>query len=430
MFTVDSSPYSQTMAEELSGNLLVAQHGSLTSALNSSLAGVVTEALNHGEIEEIYGALRGVQGLLQEEIVDLAEESQQTIRGLRHTPGAALGTTRYQLRDQDVERIVQVCEAHNIRYFVNIGDIQAMQMAAKVHESAAARGYELRVIGIPKSFSNSIPVTDHCPGYGSAAKFVSTVVRELAIEHESASNHDFVSILEVGGRNSGWIAASAALAKRKNQLDDPPHLILLPESPLNTERFVEAVQATLKRQRYCMVVVGEGIVDLNGNFIGGGASKDAYGQPTFGHAGEFLRLMLEQQLGVRARATKLGLLQRVAAHCGSQTDNDEAYLCGQAAVKAAVAGESGKLVILVRGDGDHYTCETGLANLADASAGAKPFPPTWINEDGLSLNFQYSKYALPLIQGEVKTPFENGVPKFVSLVRSQVGRKLESYVLE
>jgi ATP-dependent phosphofructokinase / diphosphate-dependent phosphofructokinase len=419
------------MAEELTGNLLVAQHGSLTAALNASVAGVVTEALNHGEIEEIYGALRGVQGLLQEEIVDLAEESQQTIRGLRHTPGAALGTTRYQLtKEQDVERLVQVCEAHNVRYFLNVGDLEAMSVAAKVHDMAVAKGYALRVIGIPKSFANTLGVTDHCPGYGSAAKFVSTVVRELTIEHESASNHDFVSILEVGGRNSGWIAASAALAKRKNQLDDPPHLLVLPEVPFNPERFTEAVQATLKRQRFCLVVVGEGIVDTNGNYVGAGNAKDAYGQPTFGHAGEYLRLLLEQQLGVRARAAKLGLLQRVAAHCGSQTDNDEAYVCGQAAVRAAVNGESGKMVILLRGDGDHYTCETGLANFADVTTGPKPFPPTWINDDGLSLNFQYTKYAQPLIQGEVKVPFENGVPKFVSLVRSQVARRLESYVLE
>ena len=419
------------MAEELTGNLLVAQHGSLTSALNASLAGVVTEALNHGEIEEIYGALRGVQGLLQEEIIDLAEESQQTIRGLRHTPGAALGTTRYQsTKDQDIERLVQVCEAHNVRFFLNIGDLDAMVLSAKVHEMAVAKGYALRVIGIPKSFGNALSVTDHCPGYGSAAKYVATVVRELAIEHESASNHDFVSILEVGGRNSGWIAASAVLAKRKNQLDDAPHLVVLPEVPFNPEKFTEAVQATLKRQRYCLVVVGEGIVDANGNYVGAGTTKDAYGQPTSGHAGEHLRLLLEQGLGVRARASKLGLLQRVAAHCGSQVDNDEAYLCGQAAVRAAVNGESGKMVILVRGDGDHYTCETGLANLADVTAGAKPFPPTWINEDGLSLNFQYTKYAQPLIQGEVKVPFENGVPKFVTIARTQVPRRLESYVLE
>ena len=419
------------MSEELSGNLLVAQHGSLNAALNASLAGVVTEALNHGEVEDIYGALRGVQGLLQEEIIDLAEESQQTIRGLRHTPGAALGTTRYStVRDQDIERIVQVCEAHNIRFFLNIGDREAMQVSARVHDLATAKGYALRVIGIPKSFSNTLAVTDHCPGYGSAAKFVATAIRELTLEHESASNHDFVSILEVGGRNSGWIAAAGALAKRKNQLDDAPHLIVLPEVPFVPERFVEAVQATLKRQRFCLVVVGEGIVDANGNYVGATASKDAAGQPTFGNAGEHLRSLVEQQIGVRARATKLGLLQRVAAHCGSQVDNDEAYLCGQAAVRAAVANESGKMVILVRGDSEHYSCETGLANIADVVAAAKPFPPTWINEDGLSLNFQYTKYALPLIQGEVKVPFENGVPKFVSFQRSQVSRRLESYVLE
>jgi 6-phosphofructokinase 1 len=317
-----------------------------------------------------------------------------------------------------------------VRFFLNVGDLEAMSVAAKVHDMAVAKGYALRVIGIPKSFGNTLAVTDHCPGYGSAAKFVATAVRELAIEHESASNHDFVSILEVGGRNSGWIAAGAALAKRKNQLDDPPHLLVLPEVPFNPERFTEAVQATLKRQRFCLVVVGEGVVDQNGNYVGAGNAKDAYGQPTFGHAGEYLRLLLEQQLGVRARAAKLGLLQRVAAHCGSQTDNDEAYTCGQAAVRAAVTGESGKMVILLRGDGDHYTCETGLANFADVTTGPKPFPPTWINDDGLSLNFQYTKYAQPLIQGEVKVPFENGVPKFVTLVRSQVARRLESYVLE
>src|SRR5262249_50637589 len=150
------------------------------------------------------------------------------------------------------------------------------------------------------------------------------------------------------------------------------------------------------------------------------------GQQTSGHAGEYLRLLVEQQLGVRVRAAKLGLTQRVAAHCASQTDNDEAFLCGQAAVRAAVEGESGKLGALVRGGAEHDSSERGLVSLADVIAGPKPFPPTWINDDGLSLNFQYAKYALPLIQGEVKLPFENGVPKFVSLTRSPVGRKLES----
>jgi 6-phosphofructokinase 1 len=351
---------------------------------------------------------------------------------LRYTPGAALGTTRYKLkREQDYDRLLQICEAHSVRFFVTIGDAEAMQVASGLNDLAASRGYTLRVIGIPKAIDNSLAVTDHCPGYGSVIKYIATVVRELTIEHESSSHHDSVSILEVGGRNSGWIAAGATLAKRKNQLDDPPHLVALPETPLNTERFVEAVQATLKRQRFCLVVVGEGVVDQNGNYVGAtNQSKDAYGQPTFGHAGEYLRLLVEQQLGVRVRAAKLGLTQRVAAHIASQTDNDEAYTCGQAAVRAAVAGESGKMITLVRGDADHYTCETGLAAFADVFAAPKPFPPTWINDDGLSLNFQYSKYAQPLIQGEVKVPFENGVPKFIALTRSPVERRLESYVLE
>ncbi|MGA2052534.1 MAG: 6-phosphofructokinase [Opitutales bacterium] len=421
------------MADEITGNLLVAQSGGLTSALNASLAGVVTEALNHGCVEEIYGGLHGVQGLLQEELIDLAEESQQNIRGLRYTPGAALGTTRFKLtKEQDLERLLAMCEAHNIRFFTFIGDLEAMQVAARLHELAEARGYALRVVGIPKAVDNTLGVTDHCPGYGSVAKYIATLVRELIIEHEGSSHHDFVSILEVGGRNTGWIAAGSTLARRKNQLDDPPHIVVLPEVPLNPERFIEAVQATLKRQRFCLIVVAEGIVDQNGNYVGASnQAKDAFGQQTFGHASEYLRLLVEQQLGVRVRAAKLGLTQRVAGHCASLTDTDEAYLCGQAAVRAAVAGESGKMVTLVRGDSDHYSSETGLVLLADViAAGLKPFPPTWINDDGLSLSFQYAKYALPLIQGEVKLPFENGVPKFVTLTRSPVGRKLESYVLE
>jgi 6-phosphofructokinase 1 len=420
------------MADEITGNLLVAQSGGLTSAINASLAGVVTEALNHGCVEEIYGGLHGIQGLLQEELIDLAEESQQNIRGLRYTPGAALGTTRFKLtREQDLERLLSMCEAHNIRFFNFIGDLEAMQVAARLHDLAESRGYALRVIGIPKAVDNTLGVTDHCPGYGSVAKYIATLVREMIIEHEGSSHHDFVSILEVGGRNTGWIAAGSTLARRKNQLDDPPHIVVLPEVPLNPERFIEAVQATLKRQKFCLIVVAEGIVDQNGNYVGASnQQKDAFGQQTFGHAGEYLRLLVEQQLGVRVRAAKLGLTQRVAGHCASLTDTDEAYLCGQAAVRAAVAGESSKMVTLVRGDSDHYNSETGLVPLADVIAGPKPFPPTWINDDGLSLSFQYAKYALPLIQGEVKLPFENGVPKFVTLTRSPVGRKLESYVLE
>jgi 6-phosphofructokinase 1 len=204
------------MPEELEGNCLIAQSGGPTSVINASVAGVVTEALNNPCIEEIYGGLNGVLGILKEDLIDLAEESQQNIRGLRHTPASALGTCRFKLkRDEDYQRVVDVFEAHNIRYFFYAGGNDSQDTADKISKLAQERDYTLRVIGIPKTIDNDLVTTDHCPGYGSVVKYVSTVVREMALDHESMGQHDLVSIVEVMGRNAGWIAAGSTLAKRR-----------------------------------------------------------------------------------------------------------------------------------------------------------------------------------------------------------------------
>ena len=389
------------MAEELIGNCLVAQSGGPTAVINASVAGVVSEALNHECIEEIYGGMNGVLGILKEELIDLAEESQQNIRGLRHTPASALGTCRFKLkRDQEYERIIEVFEAHNIRYFFYCGGNDSQDTADKISKLAQKKGYELRVIGVPKTIDNDLVTTDHCPGYGSVVKYLCSVVRESALDHEAMGQHDLVSIIEVMGRNAGWIAAGTTLAKSKDNPNDAPHLIYLPELPFSKDKFIEDVQNVLKKNRYCMVVVGEGLVDKDGNYVANSASgQDAFGHQQLGGVGDFLASFVEQNLAVKARSCKLGIGQRAAAHCSSQTDNDEAFMAGQAAVRAALDGETDKMVILVRGEGDTYSCETGLAPLSEIANGVKEIPHDWISEDGVSMTAKFIKYAQPLISG-------------------------------
>src|SRR5271157_3126417 len=398
--------------DELVGNVLVGQSGGPTSVINASVAGIVAEALNHVAIEEIYGGLNGVLGILQEEIVDLASESQQQVRALRHTPGAALGTCRYKLKkQQDFERVLEVFKAHNIRYFFYIGGNDSQDTADKISKLAQQQGYELRVIGVPKTIDNDLTGTDHCPGYGSVIKYLATTVREIACDNEAMGQGDLVSIIEVMGRSAGWIAAGSALAKRRDHPHDAPHLILLPEVPFNQEKVLEDVRRVLKRERYCLIVVAEGLVDADGNYLAADSATDAFGHARLGGAGE----------------ARPGLIQRAAAHAASKTDVDEAYLAGQAAVRAAIAGENDKMVTLVRGETEHYTVETGLAPLAEIANGIKKLPREWINEDMVSMNFQFLRYAQPLIQGEVAVPYENGVPTYARLDKVRVEKLLPAY---
>lgn len=419
------------MSEELVGNLLVAQSGGPTPVINASLAGVISEALKHEEnIEEIFGGLNGIQGILREELIDLASESQQTVRGLKTTPGSALGTCRYKVKKQaDFDRIFEVFAAHNIRYFVYIGGNDSQDTAAKIDAMAKERGYALRVMGVPKTVDNDLPVTDHCPGYGSVIKHIATTVREMSCDNASMGQHDFVSILEVMGRNAGWLAAGSVLAKRKNQPEDAPHIVLLPEVPFNQSAFLDQVQSVLRKHKHCFVVASEGLTDEAGNFIGADESnKDSFGHAVLGGVGETLRGVVEAGLpGVKARSAKLGISQRAASHGGSATDVEEAFRAGAEAVKAAVNGHSGQMVVFVREDKDAYSIKYDLAPLTDIANGVKHFPANWIGDDKMSVGFQFAKYATPLIQGENALPYENGLPKYAQLAAGRIERKLASY---
>jgi 6-phosphofructokinase len=414
---------------ELVGNVLVGQSGGPTSVINASVAGIVSEALNHVAIEEIYGGLNGVLGILQEDLVDLASESQQQIRALRHTPGAALGTCRYKLKkQQDFERVIEVFKAHNIRFFFYIGGNDSQDTADKIAKLAHEQGYELRVIGVPKTIDNDLTGTDHCPGYGSVVKYLAMTVREIACDNEAMGQGDLVSIVEVMGRSAGWIAAGTALAKRRDHPHDAPHLILLPEVPFNQEKVLEDVRRVLKRERYCLIVVAEGLVDADGNYLAADSATDAFGHAKLGGAGEALSEIIETGIPTaKVRVARPGLIQRAAAHAASKTDVDEAFLAGQAAVRAAVAGETDKMVTLVRGETEHYTVETGLAPLSEIANGTKKLPREWINEDLVSMNFQFLRYAQPLIQGEVTVPYDNGVPTYARLDKVRVEKTLPAY---
>src|SRR6516165_9804774 len=261
---------------ELVGNLLVAQSGGPTAVINSSLAGVIQEAGRHELIEEIYGGANGILGILNEDLIDINDERARTIQGLRYTPAAALGTCRYKLDfkkkpDQaarDMDRLFEVFQAHNIRYFFYIGGNDSQDTSLKIHEEALKRSYELRIIGVPKTIDNDLPHTDNCPGYGSVIKYNAATVMEVGIDVASMATDDgSCCIIEVMGRSAGWIAAGTVLAKRGNPAN-PPHVILLPELPFEEEKFLAKVKETVETYRYCVVVVGEGIKNPNGEEVG------------------------------------------------------------------------------------------------------------------------------------------------------------------
>lgn len=417
---------------ELAGNLLVAQSGGPTAVINASLAGIVQEAGRHECIEEIYGASFGILGVLKEELIDVNEEKARTIEGLKFTPAAALGTCRYKLdfkkrpveAAKDIDRLFHVFQAHNIRYFFYIGGNDSQDTAHKIHEQAMARGYEMRVNGVPKTIDNDLPHTDHCPGYGSAIKYSGTTVMEIAIDVGGmATKGGSCTLIEVMGRSAGWIAAGTALAKRTPE--DAPHIILVPEIPLNEETFLAKVRETVDRVKCCIVVVGEGLKNAAWEEIAADKSRlDAFGHPVLSGAAEHLGEMVQAKLGVKTRTVKLGYAQRAAAHFASAVDAAEAGACGEAVVRAAVDGRSGFMVKLVRLANNPYKWTTDLQPLQDIANVEHLVPRDWFTDDGFLPNEKFLEYARPLVEGEVKYPIEGGLPKYVKLEKALVEKKL------
>jgi ATP-dependent phosphofructokinase / diphosphate-dependent phosphofructokinase len=421
---------------QLVGNLLVAQSGGPTAVINSSVAGVIQEAGKHPDvIEEIYGGCNGILGILNEQLIDIQEEKSNVIEGLKHTPAAALGTCRYKVdfkkkperAARDMDRLFQVFQAHNIRYFFYAGGNDSQDTSLKIHEEAVKRGYEMRVIGVPKTIDNDLPHTDSCPGYGSVIKYNSTTVVEVGLDVASMATDDgSCCIIEVMGRSAGWIAAGTVLAKRGNPAN-PPHIILLPEIQYNMDTLLAKVKEVVNAYKYCVMVVGEGIKNEKGEEIGADKSRlDAFGHPVLAGAAEKLKELIQGKLNTKTRTVLLGYAQRAAAHCASLTDVDNAFACGETAVRAAVEGKSGFMVKIVRttaADGS-VKWSSDLQPLADIANVEHMIPRDWISEDGYLPNEKFVTYALPLIQGESVPPTDGGLPKFVTLTKSMVEKKL------
>jgi len=345
----------------------------------------------------IYGMVHGIEGLLKEDIIDLREESADLWPRLLVTPSAALGSCRYKLLEDDPERAVAILRRYNIPYMLYIGGNDSADTAHRLDEAARHLGYDLQTISVPKTIDNDLPFTDHCPGYGSAARFIALATIDSTMNTISIPWHYPVKVIETMGRDAGWLAASSALGKRHEI--DPPHIILMPEHAFNVERFLEQVEAIYRGLGYVIVVAAETIRDEHGQPLGviGQAGTDAFQHPLLSGAAQYLVELVMQHLRLRARFDRPGDLQRMASNSVSRIDRDEAYLVGQMGVRALLEGESDKMVTLTRHTEPAYSCSTGLVELAKVANVQKLMPAAYLDESKTMVTQAFYDYALPLI---------------------------------
>lgn len=405
----------------LKGAAIFGQSGGPTSVINASACGVFQEALKQDAITAVYGAAHGIKGILDEKFYDMSQEDPYELDLLKTTPSSALGSVRYKLKsadedETDYKRLVEVFKKYDIRYFFYNGGNDSMDTCNKVSKYMQKVGYECRVMGVPKTIDNDLYGTDHCPGFSSAAKYIATSTME--VYHDArVYNTGMITILEVMGRNAGWLTASTALAAYKGA---GPDLIYLPEIDFDMDQFLADCIAIYKKNGNCIVAVSEGIKDKNGKYISEYGSnladtKDSFGHAQLGGLAATLAAIVKEKTGAKVRGIEFSLLQRCAAHCGSASDVNESYLSGQMAVRYAVEGMTDKMVGFRRAEGKEYKCEIQLLDLNDVANTEKKIPREWINEAGNGLKQEFIDYALPLIQGESAPPKEDGLPRFAKL---------------
>jgi 6-phosphofructokinase 1 len=358
--------------------------------------------------------LYGVEGLLKEELIDLRQEPADVWTRLLTTPSAALGTCRYKLRDEDPARVVEILRRYDIHGLLYIGGNDSADTAHRVALAAQQAGYELLAISIPKTIDNDLPFTDHCPGYGSAARFIALATMDSAMNTKSIPTHYPVKVIETMGRDTGWLTASSALGKRGE--DDAPHILLLPEYPFNQQRFLQQVEEVYRRVGYVVIVTAETVRDEHGQPLGaiGQVGVDAFQHPLLSGAAEQLVALVTHELGLRSRFDKPGDYQRMASNAVSRTDRDEAYLVGRMGLLALLNGESDKMVTLVRQSTAPYVCTTGLAGLAEVANAQRLMTSEYLDASKTMVTQAFYDYALPLI-GEP-------LPVYAELVKKRVKR--------
>jgi 6-phosphofructokinase 1 len=412
-------------------NAFYAQSGGVTAVINASACGVIETARRHrGKIGKVYAGRHGILGALTEDMIDTSKESRAAISALRHTPGGAFGSARYKLAGIDknraqYERLIDIFRAHDIGYFFYNGGNDSMDTAQKVSEIAVQMSYPIACVGIPKTVDNDLPITDCCPGFGSAAKYIAVSTREAGLDVASmARTSTKVFVLEVMGRHAGWMAAAGGLAGAK--AGDAPHIILFPEITFDRDRFLAKVKFSVEKYGYCVVVVSEGVRGSDGKFLAEAGTKDAFGHSQLGGVGPVVAQMTQEAFGYKFHWAVADYLQRSARHIASKVDVEQAYAVGKAAVELALKGRNAVMPVIVRKSTRPYRWSIGEALLSEIANKEKKLPRNFITADGFGITAACRNYLTPLIAGEDYPPYRDGLPTYVTLKGVSVVKRLRT----
>ncbi len=415
-------------------NIIVGQSGGPTAVINSSLAGVYKNARERG-FDKVYGMLHGVQGLLDEQYIDLSTQihSDLDIELLKRTPSAFLGSCRYKLpeihEDKSIyEKLFEILNKLEISVFIYIGGNDSMDTIKKLSDYAIVTGQTQKFIGVPKTIDNDLALTDHTPGFGSAAKYIATSTKEVIRDAEGLTyKKSMITVMEIMGRNAGWLTGATALARQEDC--DGPDLIYLPEVPFDLEKFLEKVKELLKKKASVVVAVSEGIRLADGRYVmelgSAGDYVDAFGHKQLAGTATYLANYLAGEIGCKTRAVELSTLQRSASHMASRVDIDEAFMVGGAAVKAADEGDTGKMVVIDRISDDPYMSTTGIYDVHRIANEEKLVPREWMNEDASYVTEEFLDYINPLIHGDYSPIMVDGLPRHLVLNRTASEKKTE-----
>jgi 6-phosphofructokinase 1 len=414
-------------------NILYAQSGGVTPVINATAAAVIEAARAHDDaIGDVYAAEDGIIGALEERLIDTSALTEEELRLLAATPGGVFGSCRYKLKSMDenrreYQRLIEVLDAHGIGTFFYNGGNDSADTAHKVATMADELGYPLNAIGIPKTIDNDLAVTDNCPGFGSVAKYVAVSIMEASLDVLSMSSSSTkVFILEVMGRHAGWIAAASGLARR--EAHDPPQVILFPEVPFERDKFLAAVDESVRRHGYCSVVVSEGARYADGTFLADAGTTDAFGHKQLGGVAPVVAEMVKGELGHKYHWAVSDYLQRSARHIASRTDVEHARAVGRAAVELALAGRTGVMPVIERVNDDPYDWRIATAELEDIANHEKHMPADYISDDGFGITPAARRYLEPLIRGEDYPEYDgHGLPRYLRPELPRLDRKLADF---
>jgi ATP-dependent phosphofructokinase / diphosphate-dependent phosphofructokinase len=416
------------MAKAKARNAFYAQSGGVTAVINASAAGVIETARKYKtKIPKVYAGRNGIIGALTEDLIDTNKESASAIRALRATPGGAFGSCRYKLKGLEenkaqYERLIEVFQAHDIGYFFYNGGGDSADTCLKVAQLSEKMGYPLIAVHVPKTVDNDLPITDNCPGFGSVAKYIAVSIREAGYDVASmAATSTKVFVLEAMGRHAGWIAAAGGLAAE--QPGDAPQIILFPEITFDEDKFLAKVDATVKHDGYCCIVVSEGVKNAAGKFLAEAGTRDAFGHAQLGGVAPVIAQLVKSKLNYKYHWAVADYLQRAARHIASKVDVEQAYALGRAAVELAVKGKGAVMPTIVRKSNRPYKWAIGVADLKQVANVEKKMPRDFITEDGFGITAKCRAYLAPLIVGEDYPPYRNGLPQYVRLKNTPVKKK-------